>query len=145
MPIPDPQPGLVISYAYLWHDESEKGRIEGVKDRPCALLLATTDQEEGTEVFVLPITHTPPIEPDSGLEIPAKTRVRLGLDNEPSWVITTELNKFRWPGPDIRKISRDPTAPWDYGFLPPKLFEQIKEQVLENSRKRRIANVTRTE
>jgi len=145
LPIPDPQPGLVISYAYLWHTESKKGRVEGVKDRPCALILVTPDQDGGTEVLVLPITHTPPPEPDSGLEIPAQTRVRLGLDDEPTWVITTELNKFHWPGPDIRKISREPTAPWDFGFLPPKLFEQIKEQVLENNRKSRIASVTRTD
>jgi hypothetical protein len=33
MPIPNPEPGLVISYAYLWHDEHHAGREEG-KDRP---------------------------------------------------------------------------------------------------------------
>jgi hypothetical protein len=34
MPIPTPEPGLVISYAYLWHHEHEAGREEGRKDRP---------------------------------------------------------------------------------------------------------------
>jgi len=29
MPIPDPEPGLVISYAYLWHHEHQTGREEG--------------------------------------------------------------------------------------------------------------------
>jgi hypothetical protein len=26
MPIPTPEPGLVISYAYLWHTEHEAGQ-----------------------------------------------------------------------------------------------------------------------
>jgi hypothetical protein len=29
MPIPNPEPGLVISYAYLWHHEHEAGRKRG--------------------------------------------------------------------------------------------------------------------
>jgi len=28
MPIPNPEPGLVISYAYLWHHEHRAGREE---------------------------------------------------------------------------------------------------------------------
>jgi hypothetical protein len=36
---PEPQPGLVISYAYLWSEEAEQGRIEGRKDRPCAIVV----------------------------------------------------------------------------------------------------------
>jgi hypothetical protein len=31
MPIPNPEPGLVISYAYLWHHEHQAGREEGQK------------------------------------------------------------------------------------------------------------------
>jgi hypothetical protein len=31
---PEPQPGLIISYAYLWHHEHRAGREEGLKDRP---------------------------------------------------------------------------------------------------------------
>ena len=145
MPIPDPQPGLVISYAYLWHAESAIGRIEGVKDRPSAVLLSTTDEEGRNEVFVLPITHTPPEVENGGLEIPEPTRRRLGLDEEPSWVITTELNKFFWPGPDIRRTTRDINAPWAYGVLPPSFFESIKQQILENSRNHQINPVVRTE
>jgi hypothetical protein len=34
MPIPNPEPGLVISYAYLWQHERQAGREEGQKDRP---------------------------------------------------------------------------------------------------------------
>jgi hypothetical protein len=40
MPIPTPEPGLVISYAYLWHHEHGAGREEGRKDRPSVIVLA---------------------------------------------------------------------------------------------------------
>ena len=40
MPIPNPEPGLVISYAYLWHHEHQAGREEGQKDRPSVIVLA---------------------------------------------------------------------------------------------------------
>ena len=40
MPIPTPEPGLIISYAYLWEHEAQSGQEEGRKDRPCVIALA---------------------------------------------------------------------------------------------------------
>jgi hypothetical protein len=40
MPIPTPEPGLVISYAYLWYHEHEAGQREGRKDRPSVIVLS---------------------------------------------------------------------------------------------------------
>lgn len=66
MPIPTPEPGLVISYAYLWHHEHEAGREEGRKDRPSVMVLAVERPANDTSVVVvLPITHTPPADPAS--------------------------------------------------------------------------------
>ena len=42
---PTPQAGLVIRYSYLWQSEAAAGREEGVKDRPCAVILVV----EGVE------------------------------------------------------------------------------------------------
>jgi hypothetical protein len=36
-----PAPGLVIRYVYLWSHEWVRGQEEGVKDRPCAIILVT--------------------------------------------------------------------------------------------------------
>jgi hypothetical protein len=83
MPIPTPEPGLVISYAYLWHHEHEAGREEGRKDRPSVIVLAVErPANDTTVVVVLPITHTPPTDSASAVEI-------------------------------------------DYGFLPPRFFNQV--------------------
>lgn len=43
----EPQPGLVISYSYLWSEESERGRVEGRKDRPCAIIVAIEQPNKG--------------------------------------------------------------------------------------------------
>jgi hypothetical protein len=47
--IPAPQSGMVISYSYLWHDEKKRGREEGVKNRPCAIIMTVQD-DDGDEI-----------------------------------------------------------------------------------------------
>ena len=67
MSIPNPEPGLVISYAYLWHDEHRAGLEEGQKDRPSVIVLAVERKADGaTLVTVSPITHTAPAILQSG-------------------------------------------------------------------------------
>src|ERR1700684_2819437 len=124
MPIPAPEPGLVISYAYLWHFEHEAGLEEGRKDRPSVIVLAVERQaDETTEVTVLPITHSPPAAPAAAVEIPAAVKRHLGLDANRAWVIVSEGNEFDWPGYDLRKIGRSDR--YDFGFLPPRFFSLV--------------------
>lgn len=68
-----------------------------------------------TEVFVSPITHTRPRTPERAIEMPARTKQRLGLDVERQWIITTEVNRFVWPGPGFR---RTPDGQFTCGYLP---------------------------
>ena len=126
MPIPNPEPGLVISYAYLWHHEHRAGLEEGQKDRPSVIVLAVEREADGaTLVTVLPITHTPPIDPATAVEIPLTVKRYLGLDDDRSWIIVDEGNEFLWPGYDLRKLPQSDR--YDYGFLPPRLFNQVLE------------------
>ena len=76
---PVPQPGLVIRYSYLWESEAQRGCEEGVKDRPCAIILVILREGEHPIVRVLPITHTAPSDLADALEIPATTKQRLKL------------------------------------------------------------------
>jgi hypothetical protein len=96
---PAPRPGLVIRYSYLWADEAASGRDEGIKDRPCAVVLVVFDEHGRQRVQVLPVTHRAPTDPRDGLEIPQPVKARLGLDGERSWIVLTEMNDFTWPGP----------------------------------------------
>jgi hypothetical protein len=124
MPIPRPEPGLVISYSYLWHREHEAGRDEGRKDRPSVIVLTVERAANDTTlVVVLPITHSAPDDPASAVEIPVAVKRHLGLDHERSWIVVAEGNEFDWPGYDIRTIGRSDR--YDYGFLPPRFFRQV--------------------
>jgi hypothetical protein len=143
--LPAPEPGLVIGYAYLWHSEHARGREEGVKDRPCAILLTTRNEATATVVLVAPLSHSPPNPAEEGVEIPPATKRRLGLDPARSWVIVSEVNRFVWPGPDLRAISRTAPDRFDYGFLPPSLFRQIRDRLIACAAAQRLRSVPRTE
>jgi hypothetical protein len=131
MPLPRPEPGLVIHYEYLWQHEDEDGDEYGSKRRPCAIIVAVTGESGELETVVAPITHREPVPPSEGIEIPQKVKKYLGLDEKRSWVIVTDLNVFHWPGIDIYPVPRSPPGTFEYGPLPPKLFEQIRDKIAE--------------
>jgi hypothetical protein len=62
-----PEPGLILNYAYLWHDEHRAGLEEGRKDRPNVIVLSITrESDDAIIVTVLPITHAAPDDPKGG-------------------------------------------------------------------------------
>ena len=124
--LPEPVPGLVIRYSYLWLVEHRKGQEEGVKDRPCAVILVTQDTEGEKIVTVLPVTHSPPSNPALAMEIPLETKRRLGLDEARSWIVLTEANQFTWPGPDLRPAVSGDMASIAYGQLPRAFYMQLR-------------------
>ena len=142
---PAPRPGLVIRYSYLWTREARAGREEGVKDRPCAIVLAVAAEPNRMRVIVLPITHTAPQPPDAGIELPPETKARLGLDGERSWIMLDEGNDFIWPGPDLRPLAGQGPESVAYGFLPPRLFQALRERFLARVRAKQAGMVQRTE
>jgi hypothetical protein len=142
--LPAPVSGLVIRYSYLWQSEHERRQDEGVKDRPCAVILVTR-QSDGDEVItVLPITHTPPQNSALAMEIPGPTKLRLGLDSERSWVVLTEGNRFIWPGPDLRPAGGklDSVA---YGLLPQAFFHQLRDRFIAILKAGQARAISRTE
>jgi hypothetical protein len=113
MALPDPEPGLVISYSYLWHHEHNAGRDEGTKFRPCVIVLAVDRPADHVVVVrVAPVTHLAPRVGVAAIEIPSAVKRHLGLDEERSWVILDEVNDFAWPGFDLRPIAQRPVHLW---------------------------------
>ena len=132
MALPEPVAGLVIRYSYLWHREHLRGREDGQKDRPCAIVAAIQkDQNGDTRVLVLPVTHSPPDHESLAVEIPVAVKKRLGLDDERSWVVLSEWNDFVWPGPDLRRVPNAEDSTVVYGILPPALFKTVRNRFLE--------------
>lgn len=129
MPLPEPIAGLVINYSYLWRDQETFGREEGTKDRPCVIVLVHPAAETERVVLVAPVTHTAPRRPQDGIELPLATKQRLGLDDARSWVLSTELNRFIWPGPDLRPVPRAADT-FVYGFVPGRLLQALRRQIV---------------
>ncbi len=141
MAIPEPKPGLVLRYDYLWTHEAAAGQDQG-KDRPACLVAATDALVRPRYVVLLPITHTPPSGDTVGIEIPAKVKRAIGLDDAPSWVIVSEHNIDEWPNGGLSPVPGK-RSEFAYGFIPPGLFAQIKASFLELARVKKSGAVRR--
>lgn len=139
----EPKVGWLFRYSYLWHWQFLEGREEGDKDRPVLVLAMVAHVDDGRPaVRVLPITHTPPSNPADAIEIPLATKQRLGLDDDRSWIVLTESNRFVWPGPNVRPLDTDTGY---HGPLPPALFAEVKRRFVELARAQRHQAAARSE
>ncbi len=139
--IPDPKPGLVINYGYLWLREAAQGREEGSKDRPAVIVVAVEGADDETKtVWVAPITRTSPEDRETAIEIPIATKRRLGLGADRSWIVLSEVNRFEWPGLDLRPVV---PGKWAYGLLPAGLFRTVRDRLSTLAGDRRIRQVNR--
>jgi hypothetical protein len=144
--LPSPSVGLVIRYSFLWSNEATEGHEEGIKDRPCAIVIVVQRPESATPlVRVLPITHSQPADPSGALELPSKTKLRLGLDSERSWIILDEANDFFWPGPDLRPAVSGDLASVAYGMLPTGFVKVLRERILARYHEKKAKAVRRSE
>jgi len=107
------------------------------------VVVARIERENDRLVLVAPVTHTPPERAVDGVEIPANVKKHLGLDRERSWIIVTELNRFIWPGPDVRPAP-DSESPF-YDALPDWLFERVRHGMLRLAEAGRLNVTKRTE
>ncbi len=139
---PEPQPGQIIRFDYLWKREEERGAMQGMKDRPCVVLAKTTCEHTGAEaVIVCPITHSPPYEDQECVRISKKDSRQMGLSKSEQWVKTDEANVVPWSDPGI--IRATPTK-WLFGRVPKYAFEAIRQSVLDCSKKQRLEMVNRS-
>jgi hypothetical protein len=94
------------------------------------VVIARIEQQGGTGLLVAPITHSPPEHAADAVEI----------DRERSWVVLTELNRFIWPGPDVRPTtgSDDPF----YDALPDWLFARVRRGIIDQSRRLKVTKRT---
>ncbi|MCI4588738.1 hypothetical protein MOK15_01270 [Sphingobium sp. BYY-5] len=135
-----PQPTDVLSYSYLWEREAAQGRDEGVKDRPVVVVLAAVTEGDLLQVYVAPVTTQPPREASGFVEMPMAVKRHLGLDDARCWIVASEVNRFIWPGPDVRPVQGGDGSPY-YGKIPGKLLEQVRAVMREG----RIRITPRTE
>lgn len=141
MVLPEPEPGLVIRYDYLWTREAATGRALG-KDCPACLVAVMEPVTQPRFVIILPITRSAPDKNTVGIEVPANVGRAIGLDNEPSWVVVSEYNIDEWPNAGLTAVPGRAGA-CSYGFVPPRLFAQVKAKFLELYQQKRSSGVRR--
>lgn len=93
-------------------------------------------------VVLLPITHTPPAGDTVGIEIPARVKQAIDLDDAPSWVIVSEHNIDEWPNGALSPAPGK-AGIFAYGFIPPRLFARIKAEFVELARQKKSGSVRR--
>ena len=138
---PVPSPGLVVRYDYLWRSEARSGRLDGAKDRPCAVIIAYDQDERGNQTAILAaITHSPPKNSDDAIEVPARVKRSLGLDQARSWIVMTEINRVDWRDPGITPAMQ---LQWEYGRLPMKLWQPLRDEIVARSKMGKVGVVDR--
>ncbi len=104
------------------------------------VVLATAQASGGTQLLVAPVTHSPPDAPADAVEMPAN--VKRDLDRERSWIVVTEVNRFLWPGPDVRPMyGGDPF----YGAIPDWLFVRVRSEIGALAGRGEVKVIPRTE
>jgi len=109
------------------------------------VVLAAQKRPHGTELVVVPVTTRPPNAGIAAVEMPPRVREHLGLGDARCWIMCDEMNRFTWPGPDIRPIrSAGDVSPF-YGKIPARLYEQLRGRLAEVAKTQRLKVTTRTE
>lgn len=132
MKLPPPEPGLVLAYAYLWWREAKQGREEGLKERPAVIVMTFRNAQDVITVATVPLTTSPPKGGAKVLELPRQVKTALKLDDKRAWVVVDEVNRFAWPGHDIRPAFAGEGRV--YGRMPPRFFKAIRDAVVTAAR-----------
>jgi hypothetical protein len=136
-----PSAGLVVRYDYLWKREFLNQKIEGSKDRPCAVVLPMPVGSDGRlKVILAAITHSPPRMPGDAVQIPALAKRVLGLDGQPSWIVVDEVNIVDWSDAGFVPATRNS---WSYGFLPKQLASKVITKITSRAKAGLLSRVPR--
>ena len=152
--IPEPTPGLIFRYGYLWLEEYRKGRTDPSKDRPACIIARMAQHADHSlkivddvavepgDVIILPITTKPPGTGQISVELTAdeKRLCRLNPDF-PSWLIVSEFNADIWPNADLSLIPG--TNRIDYGIARPGLMKRIGQEFRQAWRANRVFGIKR--
>lgn len=143
MPL-EPKPGLVVRYDFLWRENRDAG-IDSGKDRPCAIVLVSAERADGSrDVLLCAITHSPPDKNQTAVPMPPAVAKHLGLDSEPAWIKTDQVNRLRWEKDRIpHGITPVRKGQWVYGSIPQALGQQVFDQLRQKARMGAVTQIGR--
>ena len=113
-----PQVGHVLRYVYLFKEEADDDRVEGVKERFVVVIGV-----DGKRYHVAAVT-TKGENRANAMPLPAPVAKAAGLASNSS-VIISEQNVFTWLGFDIRPISKS------QGYIAGRLTPTITNKLID--------------
>ena len=124
MPLPEPVPGLVIGYEFLFREDAAAGRENANRPHPCGLILVTEDGPH-RRVRLVAISHSPPSPSEAGhhLQLTSAECRQMGLDSGDHWINLRDINSFDWPGYDLRPIA--PGRSYVFGRMSKGTFSRV--------------------
>ena len=127
MPLPRPELGLVVHYGFVWGGADRGAVPDSGKDRPCVIVdMVEVEDLPGRKtlrVTYLPISHTAPRKGENAELIPPRVADHLGITAEKSYIYTSYACEDDWPF-DLARLPGKGDR-FDYGFIPPRLFQAI--------------------
>jgi hypothetical protein len=138
MALPEPRPGLVVGYDFLFREQAAAGMDTSGKPHPAAIILVVR-QEVQTRVSLVAISHAPPSPGEAPLRMkltPAECR-QMGLDAGDHWINLRDINAFDWPGYDLARSA--PGGGYVYGRMPKATFIRLVEALRACAGRRAIS------
>ena len=95
-------------------------------------------------MIVCPITHAPVAEGGTGVSIPPDIARHLGLDDEPQFIKTHQVNQILWPDRGLPfGVVPNKQGDWTCGEIPLALGKAVFDQVRKNAEDRQLQTVVR--
>jgi hypothetical protein len=116
-----PKSGDILNYVFLFAHEA-KTRDEGVKERPCVVVMTIPEQQR---VLVAPLTTQGDRYADT-LPVPEEV-CRIAKLHGPTAVVLNELNIFTWLGYDVRPVHG--TNDIYIGRFPPGFTSKVMTEI----------------
>ena len=120
-PIPLPQRGDIINYAFLFSHERDAGMHEG-KTRP-VMVLAVVERR----VTVMALTTKGDAVQAEHVPIPSNVAQAMKLPAGATSLVANQLNRFEWVGYDLRP--RAAGQDHRFGRCPPGFFKSALESI----------------
>ena len=130
---------MVVQYGFVWRGVDRRPPPDTGKSRPCLIVdlleIEDTPGRKTIRVTYLPISHTAPREGESAKLISPRVARHLGLTAEKSYLYTTYACEDDWPFDLSQAPGRE--GSFDYGLIPPRLFQSVTEEFRGHLARRR--------
>ncbi len=127
MVLPEPRPGLVIGYDFLFREQADAGMENASKPHP-AVIVIVDRRDARDRVSVVAVSHSPPSPGQARhhLKLAPAECAQMGLDADDHWINLRDINAFDWPGFDLARTTASGNG-YVHGAMSKRTFIRLVE------------------